>query len=1023
MDTRLFRHFSPCKRFLSLILCLHAATTSTPCAQQQSDFALVVGAGPIPPSLDASQPPGRNFDLSHWYLGLPDAGASSISHEDLTEGYTHPAWFYTGADGAMTFFAPVTGGTTPNSPYPRSELREQIDPGNNDVNWPAFGTHTLTAQCRVIQLPGTPKVIIGQIHSKTGEARPLVKLQYNDGVIEALIKDSPTAPPDTVYEIVEAGMHDLITYEIKMVDGLVSVTVNGVTRSVNVFANDPEWADQRFYFKAGSYCQDNTGVSTEGSRVAFYYLVAAHSDSSDVAPSITRQPASQNVVAGANVSFNVAATGTAPLEYQWRFDGADLGDGGNISGSETATLTISNVQASQAGAYSVVVANGVGGIASADAVLNIAVVLTLAEALDDPAPVWRTGGNRPWLAQTTVTRNGDAAQSGTVGHSQESWLETTVTGPGTLAFWWKVSSESSNDRLRLMVNGTQALQISGEVDWQPRTLDLGSGTQTLRWRYTKNGSLVRGQDRAWVDQVAFGQLPPTITAQPASQTVDAGTTVAFSLTASGTPPFAYQWQFNGTNLTNGANLAGATTARLVLTNVQLTHAGRYTCLLTNSAGTAVTAQAELTVNPIVTLDEALDSLTWRTGGALLWSGQAAVTSDAIDAGRSGAVTHGQESWCETVVTGPGAFSFFWKVSSQTNSDPLRFYSNGVQRLQISGEVDWRRQTVLLGPGTHTLRFRYNKNSSTTVGQDRGWLDAIQFAPPAPPAPDTNAPAAVTNLSVASVTATGVMLRWFAAGDDGNTGAARNYDIRYSILPVDEATWGSATSATGEPTPALAGTTQTFLITGLTPGTQYFFALTSADETNNVSPLSNVACATTATNPPPPATSNPTNLVALNATWKYLDNGSDQSTAWRAVDFDDSQWHSGPAQLGYGDGDEATIISFGPDDNNTHMTSYFRRSFTITEPTAYASLLVRLLRNDGAVVYLNGAEVFRSNMPTGAITYRTAASGGADETTFYSAALPASHLVAGINTIAVEVHQKEPGSSDLSFTLQLTGVLR
>ena len=84
--------------------------------------------------------------------------------------------------------------------------------------------------------------------------------------------------------------------------------------------------------------------------------------------------------------------------------------------------------------------------------------------------------------------------------------------------------------------------------------------------------------------------------------------------------------------------------------------------------------------------------------------------------------------------------------------------------------------------------------------------------------------------------------------------------------------------------------------------------------------------------------------------------------------------------------------------------------------------IRLLRDDGAVVYLNGTEVFRSNMPAGTITYQTAASGGADETTFYTTTASAALLVSGINTIAVEVHQKEPGSSDLSFSLQLTGVL-
>src|SRR5467141_1189505 len=76
------------------------------------------------------------------------------------------------------------------------------------------------------------------------------------------------------------------------------------------------------------------------------------------------------------------------------------------------------------------------------------------------------------------------------------------------------------------------------------------------------------------------------------------------------------------------------------------------------------------------------------------------------------------------------------------------------------------------------------------------------------------------------------------------------------------------------------------------------------------------------------------LVPAGSVWKYLDNGSDQGTAWVAPSFDDSAWASGPAQLGYGDGDEATVVGFGPDPNNKYITTYFRRAFTVANPTAY-----------------------------------------------------------------------------------------
>jgi hypothetical protein len=165
------------------------------------------------------------------------------------------------------------------------------------------------------------------------------------------------------------------------------------------------------------------------------------------------------------------------------------------------------------------------------------------------------------------------------------------------------------------------------------------------------------------------------------------------------------------------------------------------------------------------------------------------------------------------------------------------------------------------------------------------------------------------------------------------------------------------------------------------------------------------------------------LVPTGSVWKYLDNGTNQGTAWRAAGFADGAWASGAAQLGYGDGDEATVVSFGPNSGAKYITTYFRRAFTIVNPSAFAGLTLRLLRDDGAVVYLNGTEVFRSNMPTGSIGYTTRASsalGAPAESTFVTASVPISALVAGTNVLAVEVHQANGTSSDLSFDLELSG---
>jgi hypothetical protein len=130
-------------------------------------------------------------------------------------------------------------------------------------------------------------------------------------------------------------------------------------------------------------------------------------------------------------------------------------------------------------------------------------IRVLADAVDAPNLVWTTGGNADWLGQTVVTHDGvDAGQSGLISDNQESWMETTVQGLGTLTFWWKVSSQAG-DRLRFMLNGIAQNNINGEVDWQQRTYSLPSGTNVLRWRYFKDASGSAGQDRAWVDQVVW----------------------------------------------------------------------------------------------------------------------------------------------------------------------------------------------------------------------------------------------------------------------------------------------------------------------------------------------------------------------------------------------------------------------------------------------------------------------------------------------------------------------------------------
>ena len=164
------------------------------------------------------------------------------------------------------------------------------------------------------------------------------------------------------------------------------------------------------------------------------------------------------------------------------------------------------------------------------------------------------------------------------------------------------------------------------------------------------------------------------------------------------------------------------------------------------------------------------------------------------------------------------------------------------------------------------------------------------------------------------------------------------------------------------------------------------------------------------------------LVPWGSTWKYLDDGSDQGTAWYDPSFDDSSWASGPAELGHDEDvpDEATVVSWGSE-GKKHITHYFRHSFNVSDVSSYQGLYIGVKRDDGVVVYLNGKEVLRDNMPVGRVTYRTRALvtvGGDFSRSFL---IDVKNLVDGTNVLAVEIHQRLGGSGDISFDLILAGL--
>jgi hypothetical protein len=164
---------------------------------------------------------------------------------------------------------------------------------------------------------------------------------------------------------------------------------------------------------------------------------------------------------------------------------------------------------------------------------------------------------------------------------------------------------------------------------------------------------------------------------------------------------------------------------------------------------------------------------------------------------------------------------------------------------------------------------------------------------------------------------------------------------------------------------------------------------------------------------------PTVFIKRGEVWRYQDQGTNEGTAWRQRFFNDAAWTSGAAQLGYGQGDEATVISFGPDASEKIVTTYFRKQFARTATPVITNLALRVCFTDGVAVYLNGTEVLRRNLGTNAPFNQPAFDSNSERQNYWlSFPVNPTLLVTGTNTVGVELHRFDGAQPDLSFDLQL-----
>ncbi len=266
-------------------------------------------------------------------------------------------------------------------------------------------------------------------------------------------------------------------------------------------------------------------------------------------PVVTSQPQSLTTCCSNSVVFSVTASGCA-LTYQWQKNETNLTDGGNVSGSTTDVLTLNPTTISDAGGYRVIISNAYGSVTSSNATLTVS-----------PSPSPPVITSQP--------------QSVTVCSGNPAVFSVTNSGCAPFAYQW----QKDNSNIQDATSSTLTLN-------NVTTNDAGSYTVII-----SNGCGSVTSSNATLTVLS----PPVITNQPQSVTVCSGNPAVFTVAASGTTPLAYQWQKNGTPLTNGGTISGSTSGTLTLSATTPSSAGNYRVIITNTCGSVTSSNATLTV--------------------------------------------------------------------------------------------------------------------------------------------------------------------------------------------------------------------------------------------------------------------------------------------------------------------------------------------------------------------------------------------------------------------------------------------
>lgn len=328
-------------------------------------------------------------------------------------------------------------------------------------------------------------------------------------------------------------------------------------------------------------------------------------------PAILQQPNSLTLAPGTDGSFNVVARGTDPVTYQWLKDTSNLTDGGNISGSTTASLTVGSVSPSDAGSYSVVITSANGSTTSSIATLT----------LSDPA-----------ISGQPQSRTNDFGTTAT--------FSVTTLGTAPFGYQWQKNGSDLGDGGNVSGSQSNVLTLTGvsSSDVASYTVVVTNPVGTA----TSSVALLTVRD-------------PIILTQPVSITNNAGSIVTFNVTSAGTAPLLFQWKKNGTNLSDGGTISGALTDTLTISGISPSDEGLYRVAVSGPGGTNTSSDASLTViNPVTILSHP-SSRKVVTGSRVVFAVGVFGTSPSYQ-------------WQKNAANIPGATSYFYAVNNAQAAD-------------------------------------------------------------------------------------------------------------------------------------------------------------------------------------------------------------------------------------------------------------------------------------------------------------------------------------------------------------------